>query len=178
MKHIGNCPLKCGSNIFEAERELLVREHTPWADKRCLLFVGRCDIDLIITRIIIHRGKDLAPHTLINDLINEGSRIVVFRTSTIKISIICPNADCALFFSYRDNIRHPVCKGDGIDEPSFKKLFNFTLNSSDLPRMHQAKPLVNGLHMQIHWYFMHHNARIDAKHFFLRPCKHITKFLK
>ena len=33
MKRIGHFPLIRGSNIFEVERELLVREHTPWVDK-------------------------------------------------------------------------------------------------------------------------------------------------
>lgn len=28
MKRIKNCPLKCGSSIFEAEREILVHEHS------------------------------------------------------------------------------------------------------------------------------------------------------
>lgn len=100
MKHIGHCLLKCGSNIVEAEMEILIREHTPRTNKGCLFLIDRCDVDLVITRKTIHKGKDLTPGTFINDLINEGSRIVVFRTGTIEISIIHTNVDRNLFFSH------------------------------------------------------------------------------
>jgi len=80
MKLIGHCPLKHSSNIFEIEGELLVREHTPWTNKGCLFLIGQRDVDLVMTIKTIHKGKDLTPGTFINDLINEGSRIVVFRT--------------------------------------------------------------------------------------------------
>jgi len=90
---------------------------------------------MVVTRKSIHKGKYLAPGTFINDLINEGSRIVIFRTSTIEISIINANMDHALFFSHRDNIGHPIYKRDGIDQPSFERFFKFTLNSGSLPRV-------------------------------------------
>ena len=86
-KHIRHFPLKCSPNIFEAKRELFVREHTPWTDKRCLFLIHRCNVNLVVTRKTVHKGKDLAPETFINDFINEGGRIVVFRIGTIKISI-------------------------------------------------------------------------------------------
>jgi len=67
MKHIGHFPLKRGPRIFEAERELLVYKCTPWADEGCLLLVRWCDIDLVVTRETVHKGKYLTSDTFIND---------------------------------------------------------------------------------------------------------------
>ena len=83
MKCIGNLHLKRSPSIFVMEREIFVRECTPWIDKSCLFLIGKCDVDLVVTRKTIHEGKYLAPSTFINDLINEGSRIFIFRTRMI-----------------------------------------------------------------------------------------------
>jgi len=103
--------------------------------------IGWCNVDLFVTRKTIHKGKYLTHGKFINDLINEGSRIIIFRTSIIEISIINANADRALFFTHWDNIGHPIYKSDGIDEHIFEKFFNFTLDGGGLFRVHWAESL-------------------------------------
>jgi len=129
--------------------------------------ISHCNVDLVVTKKILHNGKNLTPGTFINGLINEGSRIVIFRTGMIEISIINVNMDNALFFCHRDNSGHPIYKRDGIDEPNFEKFFNFTLDSSGPPRVHWVDLLANRLRMWISGYFVHNNARINARNFFI-----------
>ena len=85
MKRIGHRPLKRSQNIFEAERELFVCESTPWIDKSCIFLIGRHNVNMVVTKKTIHKGKNFTPNKFINDLINEASRIVpcFFVTGTI-----------------------------------------------------------------------------------------------
>lgn len=104
MKCIGHHLLKCSPNIFEAERELFVHECTPWTDKICLFLIGRRNVNLVVTRKIVYKGKHFAPSTFINDLINEGSGVVILRTSMIEIMVTDAKVDHALFRCHRYNI--------------------------------------------------------------------------
>ena len=66
------------------------------------------DIDLIISGETIHQREDFTFGTIVDDLVNEGGRKVVFRTRFINVSIINAHADCTLFLVNRNKIGNLV----------------------------------------------------------------------
>ena len=60
------------------------------------MLVLKFNLYLIIFRKSIHKGKNLAPHTLIQNLINKWCGEIVLRTGTIQIMEISTYADHSL----------------------------------------------------------------------------------
>jgi hypothetical protein len=83
-------------------------ESAPRTNKSGLVLVRGYDIDLIISGETIHQREDLTSGKIVNDLVNEGGKKVVFRTSFVNFSIINAHADCALFLVNQNKIGNPV----------------------------------------------------------------------
>ena len=56
----------------------------------------------------IHERKHFTSSTIVNNLVDKGSRIVVFWTSKIYIPIIDANSDGSLFFHNRNDVGNPL----------------------------------------------------------------------
>jgi hypothetical protein len=76
------------------------------------------DLDLVIAKKSIHEGEDFMTDTGIDDLIDEGSREVVFGTSLVEVTEVCANSNGTLFFIDRDRIGDPGCVCNGVYEAS------------------------------------------------------------
>lgn len=85
MKCIRHGPLEIGPIIFKARRHFPIREGAPRLNEGGLMLIFKLDLDLIITRESIHKGEYFIPSAIIQDLINEWCRIVIFRTRFIQI---------------------------------------------------------------------------------------------
>ena len=75
--------LKDIPSIFQTKGNFLVCEGTPWKNKICFLLVFLLDLDLIVSRKTIHKQKNLATHTNINNLIYKGRGVVFLGTRFI-----------------------------------------------------------------------------------------------
>ena len=65
--------------------------------------------------------------TRIDDLVDEWSGVIVFRTSFAQILKINVNVYRALFFHDGNKFGNPRCIGDGVDKLGFVKLVDFSL---------------------------------------------------
>lgn len=102
------------------------------------MLISRCDINLVVAKETVHEGIHFAPRTLINNLINKRSGEVVLWTGPVNVTIINTDSNDTLLFSHRDDIIHLVREGNGIDETSLEKLFDFYFNSGSLLGVHGA----------------------------------------
>jgi hypothetical protein len=59
---------------------------------------GFVNLNLVIARESVHKGKSLVAGAVINNLINKGRWKIVFWTCIIKIAKVCENANGTLFF--------------------------------------------------------------------------------
>jgi hypothetical protein len=91
----------------------LIGERAPRTNERSFLLILRNNIDLIISGETIHQREDFASGAIIENMIDEGGRKVVFRTSFVNIPIINAYMDCALFLVDRDKIGNPVSESIG-----------------------------------------------------------------
>ena len=67
----GHCPLKSRYGIIKAKRHFPICKRSPRKNKCSLMLVLRFNLYLIVSRKAIHKGKNLATHTLIQNLINK-----------------------------------------------------------------------------------------------------------
>jgi hypothetical protein len=74
---------------------------------------------LVIPRKSIHEREYYAPYAIIDDLVDEGHRVVVLGTSFVEISIINKNTDGPLFFGNQNKVGDPLCQRDGINKARF-----------------------------------------------------------
>ena len=109
VKGIRHRVLECSPNILQAKREFIIRKQSPRTDECDLVLIGWENVDLIITRKSIHKGKNLTPCIIINDLIDERGGIVILRIGSINITIINTNTNLSLLLIHRNNIRNPLC---------------------------------------------------------------------
>jgi hypothetical protein len=65
------------------------------------------DLDLIITREIIHEGQILMACAVVGNLIDERRWKVVFGTCVIEIEKVRANVDSALFFVNKYRFGNP-----------------------------------------------------------------------
>jgi hypothetical protein len=77
-------------------------------NKRGRVLVYRYDIDLIISEETIHQREYFIYGTIVDNLVNEGGRKVVFRTSFINVPIINSHVDRTFFLVKRNKIGNPV----------------------------------------------------------------------
>ena len=80
---------------------------------------------MIIPGEPIHEGQSLMSCASIDDLVDEWSGIILFRTSFFKLPKISANAYSALFFHDGNRVGNPGYIGDGVDKPGFVKLIDF-----------------------------------------------------
>ena len=64
------------------------------------------NLNLIVAREAIHKGKNNASSIVVDYLIDIGSGKVVFWTSSIQIPKIDTIPNNAMFFVYRDYVGH------------------------------------------------------------------------
>ena len=69
--------------------------------------ICRQDFNLVISRKSIHERKNYAPCAVIDDLVDEGHRVVVLRTRFVEVSIVNANTDGPLFFNNRNKVGDP-----------------------------------------------------------------------
>ena len=62
----------------------------------------------------------------IDNLVDEGGGIIVFRTNFVQIPKIGADTYGALFFHDENRVRNPRCIGNGVDKPGFVKLVEFS----------------------------------------------------
>jgi hypothetical protein len=62
---------------------------------------------MVISRKTIHERKYFSPYVVIDDLVDEGRRVVVLRTRFVEISIVNANTDGPLFFSNQNKVGDP-----------------------------------------------------------------------
>ena len=93
MEDQGHNPLKSGSDVFKAERHFSICKGTPRTNKGSLMLVLMFDMYLIVSRKTVHKGKYLASHTLIQNLIKKWCGKIILRTGTIQVTKINAYAD-------------------------------------------------------------------------------------
>ena len=89
-------------------------------------------MDLVITRKIVHKGKDFMTSTGINDLVNKQSGKVVFGTSQIQITRFSTNANGTLFFIDGNRIGNPSGIHNGVYETRFVQFLDLIFDNKIL----------------------------------------------
>ena len=100
----GHRPLKSSFGVFKAERHFLICKCSPRTNKCSLMLVLRFYLYLIISGKAVHKGKNLATCTLIQNLINKWCGEIVLRTGTIQITEISTYADRSLLIINRNEV--------------------------------------------------------------------------
>jgi hypothetical protein len=130
MESIRHSTLKSCTNVLETEGEFLIGKITPRTNKSSLMLILENNVDLIIPRETIHQREDFIVGAIIDNLIDEGGREVVFGTSFVDIPIINVYMNCALFLVDRDKIGNLVSEGHRVNKASFEKFLDFEIDSS------------------------------------------------
>jgi hypothetical protein len=130
MEGIRHSALKSCASVLEIERKFLIGKSASRKNKSSLMLIIGNNIDLIISRETIHQRKDFTSGTIVDNLIDEGGRKVVFRTSFVNIPIINAYVDCALFLVDWDKIGNPVSEGHRVNQVVCEKFLNFELDRS------------------------------------------------
>ena len=71
VENQGHRLLKCSFDVFKAKRHFLICKCSPRTNKCILMLVLGFNLYLIISRKSVHKGKNLATRTLIQNLINK-----------------------------------------------------------------------------------------------------------
>lgn len=148
MKGIRHLSLQGSANIIQIKRDFFVRKGSPRKNESNFVLVSRNKVNLVKT---VHKGKNIASGTFVNDLIYKVSQIIIFKTCPIDITIVNTNMDSSFFLIYRKNIWYLICQWNMINETRFKKFSNFSLYGHCLSRVHGTKMLKNRLHIQLVW---------------------------
>jgi hypothetical protein len=130
MEIIRHSAMKSGTSVLETEREFPIGKSTPRKNKRNLMLILGNNVDLIIPRETIHQREDFTSGAIVDNLIDERGRKVVFVTSFVDIPIINAYMNCALFLVDRDKIGNPVNESHRVNKANFKKFLDFELDSS------------------------------------------------
>ena len=88
MESIRHSTLKSCASVLETKREFPIGKSTPRKNKSGFMSVLRSDVNLIIAGETIHEREDFTSDAIIDNLIDERGRKVVFWTSFIDIPII------------------------------------------------------------------------------------------
>jgi hypothetical protein len=104
MENISHGPLEHCTSVLESKRHDTICTSTPWGSKCSFILIRWMDLDLVVSRETIHEGQSLVACTVIDDLVNERGREVVFGTSVIEIVKVSADANSALFFVDRDGV--------------------------------------------------------------------------
>ena len=71
------------------------------------------NVNLVVARESVHKGKYLTLDTFINDMIDKQIGVIVLRISSIDISVINTNPNGPLLLIEMNNIGEPLFKGMG-----------------------------------------------------------------
>jgi hypothetical protein len=71
------------------------------------VLIGRQDLNLVISRKSTHEREDYAPRAIIDDLVDEGHRVVVLGIGFVEVSIVNANTDGPLFLSNQNKVGDP-----------------------------------------------------------------------
>ena len=104
MENQGHRPLKSSSGVFKAERNFSIRKCSPRTNKCSLMLVLRFNLYLIISKKAVHKGKNLATRTRIQNLINKWCGEIVLRTGVIQITENSTYADRSLLLIHRNGV--------------------------------------------------------------------------
>jgi hypothetical protein len=178
MESIRHSTLNSGTGILETERKFLIGKSTPRTNKSILMLILGNNVDLIIPEETIHEREDFTFGTIVDNLINEGGRKVVFGTSFINIPIINTCTNCALFLIDRDKIGNPFSESHRINKAIFKNFLDFELDSSHFTWVSWKKALMDGFSVGVCLDLMYHNLRVDTLHFFVAPGKDVMKLFE
>ena len=119
MKIIRHSTLKHRASILKTEGKFPIGKSTPRTNKSSLMLILRSNVNLIIARETIHEREDFTSDAIIDNLIDEGGRKVVFQRSFVNIPIIKTYTNSASFLVNRDRIGNPVCKSHQINKADF-----------------------------------------------------------
>jgi hypothetical protein len=123
------------------------------------------NIDLIISRETIHQREDFTFGTIVDDLVDEGGRKVVFRTSFVNIPIINTHADCALLLVDWDEIENPISESHRVNKARFEKFLDFNLDSGRFTWVDRMKALLDGFSVWVCLDLIYHNVRVNYTEF-------------
>ena len=90
------------------------------------------DLDLVISRKIVHEGKGFMSSTRIDDLVNERCGEVVFGTCPIEVMEVCTIANGTEFFIHGNRIRNPNGVHNGVNEVGYAQLLYLGFDSGHL----------------------------------------------
>ena len=137
MENQGHCLLKSSFGVLKAKRHFLICKSSPRTNKCSLMLVLRFNLYLIVSGKTIHKGKNLATYTLIQNLINKWFGEIVLRIGMIQIMEISSYADHSLLLIHQNGVWNPLYQGNRIDETRFQKLLYICLNCGCFPRIHR-----------------------------------------
>ena len=109
----GHSPLKISSGILKAKRHFSICKSSPRTNKCSFMLVLGFNLYLIIPEKSIHEGKNLATHTLIQNLINKWCGEIVLRIGTIQIMEISTYTDHSCLLSTGTGFETHYVKGTG-----------------------------------------------------------------
>ena len=135
MENQGHYPLKCSSGIFKAKRHFSICKSSPRTNKCGLMLV--LGFNLYLEKAV-HKGKNLATCTVIQNIINKWCGEIVLRTGMIQITEISMYADHSLLLIHQNGVWNPLRQGNGLDETGFQQLLYLFLNGGCFPRIHGA----------------------------------------
>ena len=104
MNDKGHGLLKRSSDIFKAEGYLPICKSSLRTNKCNLMLVLKFNLYLVVSGKAIHKGKNLATSTLIQNMINKWCGEIVLRTGTIQITKINTYADYSLLLINRNGV--------------------------------------------------------------------------
>ena len=107
MKNICHGPLECGADILEAEWHDTIRKGAPRGCECGFVLIGRVNLDLVVTREIIHEGKSLVTCAIIDNLVDEGCWKFFFGIGVIEVAKVRTDMDSALIFVNMDRFGEP-----------------------------------------------------------------------
>ena len=83
MESIGHGLLESGTRSFKTKRKFATSEGAPRTDEGNFMLVFWKNFNLIVSREVVHKGKNFTTGTIINYLVDEGGWIVVLGTISI-----------------------------------------------------------------------------------------------
>ena len=126
-----------------------------------MLILGN-NVDLIIAGETIHEREDFTSGAVIDNLIDERGRKVVFWTSFIDIPIINTYMNRTLFLVNWDKIGNPVYESHRINKSGFQKFLDFELDSSRFTWVNWMKAFLNRFSVKVCLDLMYHNVGVDT----------------
>jgi hypothetical protein len=107
MKNVGYGLLESCAHILEAKRHDMICKSAPRGSECGFILVSWVDVNLVVSREIVHEGQSLVTSTIINNLVDKGCWKVFFGIGVIEIAKFHIDVDSALFFVNKDKVGDP-----------------------------------------------------------------------